>query len=333
MISARARVICGVFLVTFLNAGVIGQTQPSATTPPSGSQQSSPASKQDPGTGGGTGGGTDQKTSPTDQSSALTNLQKQLDDINKYLADQKGSESDFSLVLGIGSLILAPGVTDYINQSNVLATASLGKATPQFLTGVSFRTRLPSLFTRFGCGEHTDKKTKETREQQVKAAGGDPTKLPLCYGDVWQRNPWNAFLSLKFAPGASNPINGYVLGGSFSIAHYLDILVGFGLTPVSEPSPGFRAVAAQFVTAQQKLGLDLNFNPTAMLNNNQNAFDGFPTTNPATGALLYPGNPLATHYRGSVVIGASVPIAFSSFLKGGGNPPSTSAPAASSSPK
>jgi hypothetical protein len=57
----------------------------------------------------------------------------------------------------------------------------------------------------------------------------------------------------------------------------MDFLVGFALTPVSEPSPGFRVVASQFVTAEQKQGLDMSFNPTAMLNNSSNAFDGFPT--------------------------------------------------------
>lgn len=174
------------------------------------------------------------------------------------------------------------------------------------------RSRIPNFFTRFGCGKR--------QVGRITAAGGDPTKNP-CYGEIWQRNPWNAFVSLKFAPSSSNPIKGYVLGGSFSIAHYMDFLVGFALTPVSEPSPGFRVVASQFVTAEQKQGLDMSFNPTAMLNNSSNAFDGFPTNNPTTGALIYAGNPLTTHYRGGVVLGVSVPIAFSAFLKGGSATP------------
>jgi hypothetical protein len=307
------RITIGTALLLSLTMSLSAQQQPTTTT-------TAPANGQQP--QGDSGKNTAEQTPPNQNNSTAVpaGVQKDLADIKKYLADQKSSESDFSLVLGIGSLILAPGVTDYTNQSNVLATANLGKATPQLLTGVSFRTRIPSLFTRFGC-PGTQKLGKDTIER--------PAHTGDCYGEVWQRNPWNTFVSLKFSPGASNPINGYVLGGSLSLAHYMDFVVGFALTPVSEPSPGFRVVASQFVTAEQKQGLYMNFNPTAMLNNSQNAFDGFPTTNPSTGALLYPGNPLATHYRGGVVIGVSLPIAFSAFLKGGASPPaspSTKAP-------
>ena len=128
-------------------------------------------------------------------------------------------------------------------------------------------------------------------------------------------------MSLKFAPGDSNPINSYVLGGSFNLAHHLAFVVGFALTPVNEPSPGFRTLAAQFVQQQQQQGLYMNFDPTAMLKNSKNAFDGFPLTNPSTGALIYPGNALSTHYHGGVVLGISMPIAFSAFLKSGSTAP------------
>ncbi len=232
-------------------------------------------------------------------------------------------ESEFSLVIGVGSLILAPGVTDYQNQANVLTATHLGKATPQLLTGVSFRTKIPTPFTRFRCDgkefsrqmelyngtANAPKANCETHENGKLVPG-------IKRGDLWQRNPWSAFASLKFAPGASNPINGFVFGGSFSITHYMDFLVGFALSPVNEPSPGFRTVAAQFVQMEQQQGRYMNFNPTAMLNNSQFAFDGFPTTNPTTGALIYPGNPLTTHYRGGVMIGIAIPISFSSYLKG-----------------
>jgi len=343
------RTLLGTGLLLSFSTILIGQEW---TNNPIPSQSNTPASASQANATKDKGDQTDSKSSNPngtgsmgiDSNSTTANLQKQLDDINKYLADQRNSESDFSLVLGIGSLILAPGVTDYVNQSNVINIANLGKATPQLLTGISFRTRVPSMFVRFGCpgkkkgdgkGNNQDKeKDKESKGHKVKDdKGGDQVTAAAgqsmpgsCYGEIWQRNPWNAFLTLKFAPGASNPINGYVLGGSFSLAHYLDFLVGFALTPVSEPAPGFRSVAAQFVTTEQKKGLYLNFNPTAMLNNGQNAFDGFPTTNPATGALLYPGNPLATHYRGGVVIGVSIPIAFSAFLKGGAAPPGGTSP-------
>ena len=282
------------------------------------------------------------KPAETNAASQDPELKKTLKDIQDYLKAQQQDESDFGLVLGIGSLLTSPSVTDYENQSNVLNVAHLGKATPQYLTGVSFRTRVPSLFTRFGCPGKPRQKRRQGNAKGTQAANGAGSlpaasgtpassavtdtagkQTPGCYGEIWQRNPWNAFVSLKFAPGASNPINGYVLGGSFNLAHHLAFVVGFALTPVSEPSPGFRTVAAQFVQKEQQQGLYMQFDPTAMLQNAKNAFDGFPLTNPTTGALIYPGNALATHYHGGVVIGISMPIAFSSFLKSGGGAPTS----------
>ena len=58
----------------------------------------------------------------------------------------------------------------------------------------------------------------------------------------------------------------------------------------------------------------MNFNPTAMLNNSPNAFDGFPVTN-SMGQLIYSGNPLTVHYHGGAVFGVSIPIYFSSAFK------------------
>ena len=199
----------------------------------------------------------------------------------------KGEDPDFGLVLGIGSLVTGPGVTDYQNQSNVIHSSYLGRATPQLLTGVSFRTNIPN-FRKFQGGSN---------------------------GAIWQKRPWNAFLSLKFAPGSSQTLNGFVLGGSWAFAHYLNALIGFALTPVNEPSPGFKATAAQFVIGQQKQGLDLNFDPNAMLRNAPNAFDGFPVTD-SSGRLIYQGDPLTVHYRGGVVFGVSVPIYFKSVFGG-----------------
>jgi hypothetical protein len=83
---------------------------------------------------------------------------------------------------------------------------------------------------------------------------------------------------------------------------------------VNEASPGFRVTASQFVANQQKLGLDLNFDPNAMLANRRNAFDGFPVTD-ASGKLIYQGNPLSVHYRGGAVFGVSFPIYFHSYFR------------------
>ncbi len=130
----------------------------------------------------------------------------------------------------------------------------------------------------------------------------------------WQQRPWKAFLNLKFSSTASQTLNGYVLGGSYQLLHYMDILIGFGFTPFNEASPGFRVTASQYVTAQQKLGNDLNFNPVAMANGSRNAFDGFSLTD-ASGALIYKGNPLEVHYRGGLVLGVALPLSLKSAFK------------------
>ena len=120
-----------------------------------------------------------------------------------------------------------------------------------------------------------------------------------------------AFVNVKFSPQASQTINGYVIGGSYAIAKYLDVLIGFALSPINEPSPGFRVAASQYVTQQQALGQSLSFDPVAMLENKQNAFDGFSVAD-SNGKLIYKGDPTEVHYRGGAVFGVSVPIPFSS---------------------
>jgi hypothetical protein len=205
-------------------------------------------------------------------------------------------DPDFALVLGVGSLVVNSGVTDYTNQSNVIHSSNLGRATPQLLTGVSFSSRVPTMITRF-------------RRASLCAPG--QAEKSFC-AERWQKYPWSGFVSLKFAPGSSQLLNGYVIGGSFAITHYLNALIGFALTPINEPAPGFRITASQFVTNQQNQGLDQNFNAGGLLANAPNAYDGFPVTDP-TGKLIYQGDPLTVHYRGGVIFGVSFPIYFKSI--------------------
>lgn len=229
----------------------------------------------------------------------VTAMQKQIDSIEDSL---KKPDSDFAVTIGVGSLILNQGVTDYSNSSNILQSNNLGRATPQYLLGVSMRTAVPN-FAHLGANVDRD----------VDHCKGDNLRSKC---ELWRRRPWEGFVSLKFAPQSSQTINGYVIGGSYAIARYLDALIGYALSPVNEPAPGFRVSASQFVTAQQMQGLDVNFNPAAMLQNAQNAFDGFPLTD-STGKLIYKGNALTVHYRGGVIFGVSIPFAFSSIFGGG----------------
>lgn len=200
----------------------------------------------------------------------------------------------WGLVLGIGSLVRS-STTDYKNDSNVLRSTGLGRTTPQLLAGVSFRTNIPNII----------------RHYNKVICKDDDTKCPYA---LYQRKPWSGFISLKYSPGSSQAIAGYVFGGSYSITRYLSALIGFSLTPVNEVAPGFIAAASQFVVAQQKQGQYLTFNADDMLNNRPHAFDGFPVADP-TGRLLYQGSPTTVHYRGGVLFGVCIPIYFQSALR------------------
>lgn len=304
-------------------------TGAAAPTPGAAAQGTSDASKA-PTTSTPTGNATPKPTADT--------VAQQVKDV-KAIKDALSADSDldFSLVVGIASLIVVSGSTDYSDESNVIHSNNIGKATPQFLTGVAFRSHFANVLPRYwGCTwdqkapvtpansstPTTSGTTAETPVQRAKDMPdtNPPPKTPrkngsACgYAEPWQKRPWNAFVSVKFQPGASQTVNGFVFGVSYALTKYLNALVGFSLTPINEPAPGFRTTAAQFVTAQQKLGQDLNFNPTAMLNNSANAFDGFPVTD-STGKLIYSGNPLTVHYHGGAVFGVSIPIYFSSIFK------------------
>lgn len=318
-----------------------GQSQTAApssnTTPPatSGTAPAAGATAPAPTAGGATptAAGESSAASGTSKSptaNAVAEKVNEVADIRKAL--NADTDLDFSLVVGIASLIVVSGSTDYSDQSNVIHSNNLGKATPQFLTGVSFRSPLPNILPRYhGCTWNVTPPIPSDKTAPAAGGAGTDKALPqgagspgnkpgsgtgsaCAYAEPWQKRPWNGFVSVKFQPGSSQTISGFVFGASYALTKYLNALVGFALTPVNEPSPGFRTTAAQFVTAQQKLGQDLNFNPTAMLNNSPNAFDGFPVTD-STGKLIYSGNPLTVHYHGGAVFGVSIPIYFSSVFK------------------
>lgn len=254
-------------------------------------------------------------TTDQPQTDATTPATKgDIDTLTAALAKQDKAQ-DFELSLGIGSLIDA-SASDYTNQSNTLTSNNLGRASPQYLIGVSFRTPFPN----FRKAKASPKSASTSAAPSPAPPAHDPTPAPCPAADkitdttearcqFWHQHPWKGFVSLKFASGSSQVINGYVLGGSYQIAHWMDLLVGFGFTPFNEASPGLKVTASQYVTAQQKLGNLLNFDPVAMLNGQRNAFDGFSLTD-TSGKLIYKGTPLEVHYRGGVVIGVAIPISF-----------------------
>jgi hypothetical protein len=156
----------------------------------------------------------------------------------------------------------------------------------------------------------------ETKPRKVKNV--PPIPKDMDYADacpIWLTRPWSGFVSLKFASGTSSTLNGFVVGGAYGLMHYLNVMVGYALTPVNEPSHGLRNAAALYVTNQQKLGNYLSFNPVAMQNNDYNAFDGFSLID-SSGKLIYTGTPLEVHYRSGAIVGISIPLSFSGFLQG-----------------
>lgn len=274
------------------------------------------------------------------------NLDQQIDQkVDEAITKAEKQNPDLALVLGIGSLVVDSDVTDYKVQSNVLQSVNVGRATPQFLTGLSFRSKLPNPIRFEACKtqaereqeaqRHREKEQeKEERQSEKKEkksrhasqmivpkvslngtaeqnAAGDNKSEDKC--QLWEQRPWSFFAGVKFAPNASQVVNGFVFGFSYSIAKHLDVLIGMSLTPINEPAPGFRVAASQFVASEQKQGRDLNFDPAAMLNNKVNAFDGFSIAD-STGKLIYSGNPTTVHYHGGAVFGISIPISFKSVL-------------------
>jgi hypothetical protein len=205
-----------------------------------------------------------------------------------------GSFPGVDTVLGIGSLITG-SVTNYTVNSttNVLEGSQIGRASPQLLAGLAFQLGVPGI-------------TKGSRDPK---------------SDTY--HPWHAFVSLKFSTDSSQSIIGYTFGITYRVHKYLDLLLGYSLTPFQEPSPGFRNLAVQTVQANinnPKGDPYITFNGPALNNNLAGAFDGFPLQTPAnsvvgtSGMNLYAGNPLETQYRGGMMIGISVALPLNGAL-------------------
>lgn len=222
------------------------------------------------------------------------------------------STDEAEALTGLGTMVQSPSVTDYSNNANVLQTTHLGAATPQFLAGAGVT--LPFLHPY-----------------------GDLVRKDSVYHD-----PIQVFISAKFAPEASDTLNGFTFGlGHKLISKGLLVLVGYSLNPINEPTPGFRAAASALVKTAQADQTDysslyLNFDPKAMLYNKPDAFDGFPTqiinARGTPGALLYQGDPLTTHYHSGIFLGLGVSLdillLFHTSSSSSGSSTTTPAPAA-----
>ncbi|HXM42649.1 MAG TPA: hypothetical protein VN924_15460 [Bryobacteraceae bacterium] len=201
--------------------------------------------------------------------------------------------------VGLGSR-LGREVSNYQSNSGTLSLTSLGRATPQLLTGLGFS------FCETG---GTTKTTKSNGTETVDSTDADT--------NAFCKNPFakrlGVFASIQFGTGSSQTISGYTIGGTIALSRYLRFLAGSSETPVSQISPGFANAAAQYVSKNASLFPGVS--PANLASNAYGAFDGIQTTSTApmagaaaTSIIYYPGAVTETHYRGGFMVGVSMPI-------------------------
>jgi hypothetical protein len=227
------------------------------------------------------------------------------DSKNKNDTNDSDTDQGVSLLLGIGSRVGGPGVTNYKTTSaNVLEATNLGQATPQALAGLGFPL----------CGLGGGSNPQESEKSSEKAPAS------FCGNRLGKR--LGVFVSAQFGTGGDSALTGFTVGGSIHVSKALHFLAGFSMNPISEPAPGFRIAASQYVSAHA--GQYPGINPAALAANNPDAFDGFqyvippPAGSSAPGTPIYPGDVLTTHYRGGFFIGVAFPLSLKSELSGSG---------------
>ena len=91
------------------------------------------------------------------------------------------------------------------------------------------------------------------------------------------------------------------------------------MTPVDEPTHGFRAAAAQIVAANPTLFPYNHFNASDLLRNRPGAFDGFPlflyNASGVTTTKIFPTSPIVTHYRSGIYFGVGIPLNLTALIK------------------
>jgi hypothetical protein len=226
----------------------------------------------------------------------------------------------FELITGVGAVLAGANYTSYNVNNDVLTAANIGRKTPEILAGGAFI--LPwKAGRRWITSSYCDQEPRTPTDQSASDSDAKkPAKKKLtpstassnCAPPYNDYRPWEVFLSLRFAPGTDQALNGFTVGGGYKITKYLSLLIGYSVTPVNEPSPGFRIAAADTVQKYPTIAPYNQYNPSALLNNTPGAFDGFPTllynaTGP-TGTHIFLGNPTVTHFRSGIFFGLGVPV-------------------------
>jgi hypothetical protein len=160
-----------------------------------------------------------------------------------------------------------------------------------------------------------DKKDKDKDEDKEACREGGDT-------DYKHYRPWESFLSIRFAPTSDQTINGFVVGGGYRITKYFSLLGGYSVTPVEEPTHGFRMAAAQVVAANPTISPYNHYNASDLLNNKPGAFDGFPlflyNASGVTTTKIFPTSPTVTHYRSGIYFGVGIPVDLTKLFKPSG---------------
>jgi hypothetical protein len=228
-------------------------------------------------------------------------------------------QSAFEVLTGVGAVLAGVEATSYKISSDTLTATNVGRKTPEILLGGGFI--LPwrkggKWIEKAYCGPDEDR-------QAAKAAGQTPSDNCQPGAAYDHYRPWETFLSIRFAPASDQTINGFVLGGGYRITKYFSMMVGYSVTPIDEPSPGFRVAAAQTVTANPTIFPYARFNPLDLLRNKAGAFDGFPVflynASGATTTKIFLGNPTVTHHRSGIYFGVGIPLNFTALFKSSGS--------------
>ena len=261
----------------------------------------------------GTAATPDSKTAPTEAPKAANGTP----DAPQY--DKKA----FEVLTGVGAVLAGAESTSYKVDSDALSQTNVGKKTVEILLGGGFI--MPwhkggRWIERSFCGSPD--------EEAAGLKNGDPKSKDYgCRqnGDPEYRDyrPWETFLSIRLAPTSEQTINGFVIGGGYRITKYFSLLVGYSVTPVDEPSSGFRAAASQVVAANPTISPYNHFNASDLLHNKPGAFDGFPlflyNASGVTTTKIFPTSPTVTHYRSGTYFGVGIPLNLTAFFKPSGN--------------
>jgi hypothetical protein len=200
-------------------------------------------------------------------------------------AEDPAEPKGVSMMTGVGSRITGPNAVNYSINNNTLSVQGVGRSMPEYLVGASVK--LYNSHTRKWCMlPH-----KESVDNSDQVVSRRPYYVPT-----------SLFVNLQFAPGTNNVLNGYTLGGGYSIKNSpVEFLVGYSLIPNSEPSSGFLRTAA--LAVKNNPAMYPTFNSADILANKPGALDGFSTVQNGTALPLYPGNILTTRYRSGLFIG------------------------------